>query len=155
MKTRFYILSFTIIITLFAGCRKYPEDTYFITFRSVTKRLLGDWQINDFKINETSSINLFDTTENQTIVQINESSPNNEVDGDLVKIADVYGIWTYENNQKQLQFQFYEQNNDAYYYFGPFTAGKTSIWDIQKLSIDELWLETNYENKNYKLILNK
>lgn len=157
MRNRiYYILSLLIVILIFSGCKKYPEDNNFITFHSVQKRLLGDWKIIDFKINDISSINLFDSTINERKVKIDKSIPEDNVDGDIVILADVYGIWLYENNQEQLKFQFYEQvNNNTFFYFGPFVSATTSIWDIRKLTMEELWLETDYENKSYKLFLIK
>lgn len=156
MKTRGLIIPVIILLIIFCGCKKYPEDPYIITFRSVQTRLLGTWQIEEFKIDETSSVGLFNNTENVLNVKIDKSEPEDHVDGDIVRIADVYGVWYYEDYQKKLKFQFYEQENDSScFYFGPFADSLESIWIIQKLTMEELWLETDYNSKNYKLFLKK
>lgn len=74
------------------------------------------------------------------------------------------GIWyilgmfmdrSLENNKSHLKFdlEVRDNYNNQFYYFGPFFADKTIIWDIQKLTMEDLWLETNFENNNYLLKL--
>lgn len=62
-----------------------------MTFKSVKKRLVGTWNIYEYKTNGIDSLYLFDSTIYKKYVDIYDSKPGDGVGGDMVHIGDVYG----------------------------------------------------------------
>jgi len=144
MKTCILILSITIIILLFAGCNKD---------KPTKSKIAGLWRIEEYTTNAIDSLSLFDSTTYKRYVDIIAYERGDDFDANFFNIANMEGIWELVKDPPKLII-----NNQRVYYnsnfvFGPFKDGITVEWDIKELEDKSMWLETNYENKNYSLKL--
>ena len=68
----------------------------------------------------------------------------------------INGHYQFMNNDGDLLIELRPSEPNYYcVYFDPIRAQSTTYWDIRKLTTDELWLETTFNDNNYYLKLSK
>lgn len=153
-----HILYITLIILLFAGCKKYNEG-YYIGTVGAKHRISGNWNIENYKVNDNNYSQLFaDSLGSQ--IHFYLSKPGDGVDNDEISILKSgnfpIGVWSLQNDKKELLIEFYDYGDSLNFNnLEPFASYQVSTWIIKKLTKKEFNLETDFDNKHYRLELSK
>lgn len=153
-KTISILVISALLISLFGSCKKYDEGPL-ISFRSKEKRLMGTWQIEHYFVNGHDSSSYFTQYD----------SPLIDIDYNVFfMIEDLYTLrpkkskwidadWSWDNNMNNIRMDFIEPGHleDEWLNTGPFIIGETVSWEIKKLKLKELILETTYSNVVYRI----
>lgn len=156
MKKTFLIFGISfLLMAFFNSCQKYDEGPW-ISFRSKEKRLLGSWQIEHYYLNGHDSSSYF-TQYDSPLVQFDA----NRI---YFTIQDFYTLnpktskwidaeWNWANNDEYILMDFVEPGHleNEWLNTGPFIIGETVSWEIKKLKLKELILETTYSNVLYRM----
>jgi len=165
MKNNTFIISITIILMLFSGCKKYEEGPC-ISFRDVHKRLEGRWMVDKYYIdNSDNSKNYKDNF--ACGIKLNLKEPG-DIIGNYYSLIDCSidsvqynaGFWELlgdENNKyAKLSFTILYQSLDSLSHgIGVFNTDTMTTWNIMKLSNKFLNLETELRGIKYRVELNK
>jgi hypothetical protein len=149
MKYNLKIASIAIFVFLniFSSCR-YDEGPV-ISFRTVQSRLTGDWNIKKFSING----------EDFTQLLIDSNSCIMRFRTEIVCFTGDCGALTYQWNYELIDFKNKIEFDMAYiltnFKLGPFRKFNLSTWVIHRLTTKYLWMETNYNDNDYYLKLEK
>lgn len=149
-----HIAFLTLILFLFnVACKKYEEGPC-ISFKSKESRLTGRYNVKYYKINDADSTSYFNNEENTGTIYIgsdNESEMGPIIDFYFVNCI-ISGNWAWRDNKRQIRVshKLYWSLDTV---IGPIGGNNIVIWDILKLTDTELVLETNYNNKKYRLEL--
>lgn len=152
MKKLYIILLVTSI--MFFGCNKYKEGPL-ISFRTVSKRLQGTWQVTGYMSNDVDSLQYYNDSCGASL------SIDELVDDDWQFITG------FSNGKKMFSAVFnLSQNNtvlnvksdpETYYKFftGPFSPNCKTDWHILKLTNKEFKVIVDFNNTNYKISFKK
>ena len=144
-----------LFILLFTSCKKYDEGPW-ISFNSKDKRLIGTWELEKFIVNGYDSTHyfrkydspIFAIVESGIYISLEDvlTAPNNPRKG-------LSGYWSFEDKKRALRWVFTNQGNqeETWIDLGPFGIDRTSFWEIKRLKMDELFLETNYDGSFYRI----
>lgn len=152
-----FIIS-TLLVILFNSCKKYDEGPL-ISFRSKAKRLYGSWDISKAMVNDIDSTILFSSYTDATVNLINDEHSIYVVlsDNKINPKPQQYltGIWIWESNKNNINFRFDNPTDNELnrLYFGPLQAGMDYSWEIKRLTNNEFFIETIYQNDNYRIEL--
>lgn len=159
-----YIIIFLACIFLIPiSCKKYEEGPL-ISFRSPISRVLGQWHVKSYLVNEVENIqNYIDSCGCiYTFSSTKELSSNIEYVLDIHKCnMKFYSITEFylSNNDEILTItkaKNYSIISDSIGYDSPIIPMSNSIkWKILLLKNKELKIETNYKNNNYVVTLYK
>lgn len=154
MKLYHYLLSITIILILFVGCKKYEEGPS-MSLRTPEKRIEGWWKVTEFNIDDINYTGLNNDSCVDMII-FGGDDTDNYLSITFFYIPDSYlvGSWDLIDKKKKIRLNFIS-NPDFSKGNGPFLYDISSTWDIKRITNEDLWIETNYDNRNYKLILFK
>ena len=170
MKTKNTYL-FLVAISLclfFTTCKKYPENTLWL--KSASKTIRGDWNLTFFEINGNDSLNsnvkqIGDKKINFTLTDgdkflVQHTNGKIEVSGD----SHFVGFWTISKNKKEIKIIFNytlenytnQYNCVCYNFQNIFASYNEEItWQIEKLSRQDFWITTNFNNLKYELHFKK
>jgi len=174
-KARAFSLSFgegwggaliLIIIITISSCRKYPEGgSYFIG--DMDKKITGEYKILHYYINNIDYVDYY--FDNLGVFNISYYKSDHKeyyfVLDNYYKKNNYYrivGDWYWESNKKEMKFKIklnyikpsYE-NIDTLFISHPLKIYNESVWQIKRLKDNELFIETDFENKNYRFELKK
>ncbi|MEI6766766.1 MAG: hypothetical protein WCM76_14135 [Bacteroidota bacterium] len=151
MKTKI-IFSLLFLATLI-GC-KY-EDGPLISFRTVERRLQGEFQAEEFKIDGQDALQKWKDSICNDYLMMHWSDAGIH---SMISIVSTYGSnggkYIISDDRSSIQFEMMGKTN-SYPGIGPFGDIAVSNWRILKLSNKKLWLETDFEGRNYLLKLKK
>ena len=149
---RWYL--FLFLFTLLYGCKKYPDGPG-LTFRTPLQRILGTWKAAAYFVNDVDSIFFFNQYESG--LQIGFGSEENEEgykghvrcgsDSSDAYYATLY--WKFVNDKDDLQLDNQHQN-DLIDFGGPLAEKDATVYRILRLTHDELWFETDYNDRHYE-----
>lgn len=154
MMPRITIYLFLFIL-LFSSCKKYDEGPW-ISFYSKDKRLIGTWEVEKFTVNGYDSSHYFRKydspkfaiVESGLFISLSDvlTAPNNPRKG-------LSGYWNFEDKKKELKWIFNngDSQDETMIDMGPLGIDRTSFWEIKRLKMDELFLETNYDGGFYRI----
>jgi len=143
------LLIFIVIGALVSGCDKYEQTL---------KKIYGQYTLKTYSVNGIDSLSLYqdslgtsfrfyyDEVSNENICSI--SGIRNDGDGTLV-------TWNWKlNYSNKILSQIFSAGFSIG--IGPFGVGKNNIeWKIINLTKKEIKMSTNYNDKEYMVILNK
>lgn len=156
MKT--YIFKFCtllLLIVFLISCKKYDEGPW-ISFNSKDKRLIGTWEVEKFTVNGYDSTHyfrkydspIFAIVESGIYISLEDvlTAPNNPRKG-------LSGYWIFEDKKRELKWIFSNQGTqqETWIDMGPLGVNRTSFWEIKRLKMEDLFLETNYDNVHYRI----
>ncbi len=160
MKTYiFKVCTLLLLIVFLTSCKKYDEGPW-ISFNSKEKRLVGTWEVEKFTVDGYDSTHYFRKYDSPTFAIVESgffislrdvmNAPNNPRKG-------LSGYWSLEDKKRELKCVFNSQENqeDTWIDMGPFGIDRTSFWEIKRLKMEELFLETNYDGSHYRVEFNR
>ena len=153
MKKLFIILFVTTIV--FSGCKKYKEGPL-ISFRSVSTRLIGVWQVTEYISNGVDSLQYYNDSCGANLYISNFEDYNNRFNMffDQYSKKDFHSIIILSDNRKELYVSSFIDDFGKYFN-GPFSPNTESNWNILKLTNKELKVTVDINNKNYRMSLKK
>jgi hypothetical protein len=159
MKTIILIFITIILLLPFSGCKKYPEGPL-ISFRTIEKRIHGNWKVENYLVNGSDSINLLKNSYGDTINFDIATPGSGEGDNRILVYSQgnpyLDGIFYFTDDGNNIIFSFFISVDSVQIInLGPLNKYVHSEWKILKLSNKNMRLETNYENIYYKLIMKK
>ncbi len=158
MKNHILIILTLIILIPFSACKKYEEGPH-ISLRSKKERLIGYWGIKTYLINNIDSTQLFKEKLGNFSISTSQEGAYAVIyntfcsGGGLINLG---GKWDFTNKKEELLIDI-ERTTTSYSYkdtivsFGPFKASGSCLWTIKKLKQEELIIENQTDNKNYRL----
>jgi hypothetical protein len=150
------LLSLTLFFT---ACKKYEEGPC-LSFRSPEKRIEGGWTINQYNIDNIEYLSLLKNYYGD-IVNFEFAKEGSGEGQDFIFIFslehnnNLQGYFHFIDNFEKCTFQFIQIDTNYIDSLGPLNHNMTSTWDICKLSKKEFIIQTENEEKNYELILNR
>ena len=169
MKTKFLLL--VVIIITITACRKYPEGgLYFLT--NMTKKIAGEYKFSHYYIDGVDSVDYFFNNDYVAYLELSGRDGNlpnrihfyyrynnNNSHSNNFGTNDYSWGW---NNKNKTEIYIYlsdfsgrSVSSDTVINCGPFSSNTKSNWNILKLKDNELYIETDYNGKNYRAELNK
>jgi hypothetical protein len=147
MKTKKYLLLFFLVALCFSDCKKYPDGPWF-SFRSKDARIIGNWTVESYLINNVDSISKFICTDCSFKHKGRSYIVGSDCLGD--------GGWDLRNHKKEIWIYFQWQTGYPIPK-GPFpvtdfdsTWTHSSLsWEIQRLTTTQMWLKVNFNSKEY------
>jgi hypothetical protein len=150
------ILIILVLATVVGGCKKYEEGPC-ISFRSVTNRLYGEYEITSYTINGEDSLSLYcDSLKNHLEIYFDKA--------DLDINLNIWGTRA-DGAWRVLLCSCNLTNDNSIFNFnhcggdigtGPFTPISQKIeWEILRLTKKELKMKTTYNGKEYVVDLEK
>ncbi|MBA4319098.1 MAG: hypothetical protein C0412_11925 [Flavobacterium sp.] len=143
-----------ILLLLFASC-KY-EDGPLISLRSKEKRLLGEWGVVSLTVDGIDSTQLYNDSCGCGMRFYKDY--NDDYFLDISSCKELYSGLAYFH----AKFSFIEKNKClkvitgdnggipiTFIPIGPVCPGKTTIWEIQRLTHKQFWFSCALYNKNY------
>ncbi|GAB4300577.1 MAG: hypothetical protein Kow0068_23800 [Marinilabiliales bacterium] len=122
-----------------------------LSFKSKENRLTGRYNVKSFNINNADSTCYFNNDAFTGLVKI--FSENDDEMGDIIDFyfvdCIISGYWSWRDNKKSIRI--FHRFADTI--IGPIGGNNIVIWDILKLTDTELVLETDYNDKRYRLEL--
>jgi hypothetical protein len=154
MKKNILVIITILLLSSFFGCKKYEEGP-FLTLRSPYNRIEGQWSIEKYIVDEIDYSQLFkDSIGDYLVFEL--CYPGDGVDRNEIFTKNINGSWRFDDNLEKIYISIESSPSfNTYDCIEPFGKEITSIWEIRKLNNKEFRLETNFENKDYKLILKK
>jgi hypothetical protein len=147
------ILIMIILSAIFEGCR-YEEGPV-ISFRTVDRRLQGEFQANKFDIDGQDAMKTWTDSICDNYLMLRRYDVGIKSSFAIVSsYGNCGGRYIISDNKRDLGFEIIVKT-DNYPGFGPFRIDVTSYWKILKLSNNKLWLETTFDNHDYYLQLDK
>ncbi|MBI5541988.1 MAG: hypothetical protein HY951_18170 [Bacteroidia bacterium] len=153
MKKFLFIL--IVLTTILSGCRY--KDGPMLSFRSVEKRLNGDWQVIGFTSDGIDSLQYYNDSCGG-IMKITLYYPDGSLDSDNKvnfynsKMPSMGGRFTFSNNKKIMHINF--GDTSLYKDIGPLGGGR-SEWKILKLTESKLKITTDFNSRNYIISFKK
>ncbi len=149
MKKLFLILF--VITIFFPSCQKeYPEGPM-ISFRSVYKRINGEWKVVEFTSNGADSLKNFkDSCSSGVHVEnvdngMSTSDKRYHMFFYFGKTNEFSTLLKFYNNEKNIYVDFGENGHTV---LGPIGKGRSN-WQILKLTMKEFKISTTYNGLNY------
>ncbi len=151
----------TIIIILFLGllsCKKY-EDGPCISFRKAKNKIVAEWQVESFSINNVDNTSLYQSTCNCNFKF--EAKYTTGFDPNIFYFTnckgfanEIIGDYDFADNNKILKtnpgrVKLTDEKDTSIHYIGPIGSERFTEWQIKRLTKKELWIETNYYNTDY------
>jgi len=161
MKTinSFFLLLVSVIIL--SSCGKY-DDGPAVSFRSPEKRLIGLWEFASIKIDGIEYINSY--LNDSTNLKISMTGTRDEIFAILVednRSSSQLSISLLGLNDKNTEFTMclavsplYTDVTQYFYALIPALA-QENTWLIRRLSVNELWISTTFQDQVYDLQLSK
>jgi len=144
------ILILIVIAAITEGCKKY-SDGPLISFRSVRKRLFGDYTLTKYTVNVLDSLSLYNDSLDVKIHCFSREDDSNiyfnvygnRKDGSYSDFAMICLLINKNKILKVLDTQGLSIGT------GPFGKGKKPEWEILRLTNKELYMKTTYNGKEY------
>jgi len=161
MKTINNIFLFLAAAFILSSCGKY-DDGPVVSFRSPEKRLIGLWEFASIKIEGIEYINSY--LNDSTNLKISMTGTRDEIFAILVednRSSSQLSVSLLEMNDKNTEFTMCLTESPLYtdvtqYFYALIPAlAQENIWLIHRLSANELWIKTTYQDQIYDLQLNK
>jgi hypothetical protein len=148
---------FIVAMILLGGCKKYAEGGKVGGFTGTDQRIAGDYEIISFAVNGNDSLTAL-TSHPGYCAGLKIKFERNQGGTNIVKPScGTYpsNSWRVTDDRKQVEITCSS------------TTGATSLsailsnqnlmlpWDIQKLTKEEFWITTTYDNNSYYLKLKK
>jgi len=143
-----------LFLFLFALSCRY-KDGPDISLRLPETRIKGYYDVTSFTVNDIESYSIYnDSCGCDLYIGLGSSKLTTS---DLVLTActkgdDTWGTFLFSKNHKKLFINYDSTDLKGY---GPMGSKKYSEWDIYKLTNKELWIKTNFNNKDYFVKLKK
>lgn len=166
MKTKLIIL-LTVIITITA-CRKYPEGGSYL-FKKTASLVSGDYKIIHYYVNGIDSVDYYFreniNNNNMRVSILFRASKYGHPDFIFMEFGNkkysfsIHGDWELENKDKKLIMNMrdidiqHPQGFDTTIAHCPFISATTN-WEILKLKDGDMFLETDYNGKHYRVEMN-
>ena len=155
MKNKTKIFALLLIILTLAACR-YDEGPM-LSFRTVENRVAQDFELVEFtKDGVDMTQELTDSVgKNWSFLTSYQASP---LDHNLKIYPDTslpnVGYFDISSNKKNIEIMIYGCIY-GYSYVGiePFKSNISTIWKIERLTKDEMWLSCTYNDADYYLKL--
>jgi hypothetical protein len=148
---RLFIFCILVLLSASLSC-KYEEGPL-ISFESNDHRIAGYYSVYSFKVDGVEQIDLYIDQCNCNWKFIydpeREYTANFRMEG---CVADqLGGIYRFAGAKEQNLYLELSSSypNYFYVYWGPLRSISISIWEIEKLTSDELWITTVFDDKEY------
>jgi hypothetical protein len=147
------VLLAAICIGIMQQCKKYPEDDVVIQWHRVKKRIIGlGWDPYEFLINGVDSFSVLKTDTAYCRYIFSDANDGANLPG-LVIISKIdtiglYGSWYLIDKKKKIKIMAPYDPSGRYVY-GPYGFSGELDWTIKKLVDEEMWLEIDFQQKNY------
>jgi len=151
MKRFILYFSAQLLIILPLSC-KYDEGPA-ISLRGVEQRIIGDYKVTEFSINDIDNMTLYNDSCGCRIgfAHYKQYHQNPVATLEMCKKwAPTYGIYKISKNKKTLLISYHDSQMLG---VGPIGSLKSSVWEIKRLTDKDLWIETNYNSDKYFLKL--
>jgi len=148
------ILLVLFIAMIFFSCKKYEEGLWF-SFRGVDKRIEGFWELEYLFINDVDSTAAVKSQDCNGLLFL--SIPydlKHEGDWSLAPVngtcKQCKGEWGISKDKKFLGIEHRSNDTCEFKSVGPYLASNSIEikWQIIKLTVKQLWLETEYNGQN-------
>ncbi len=161
MKIKTSVVFATVVLLLLGACGKY-DDGPAISLRSPEKRMIGLWEctsvmiggvehLTDYQSDSAYLRFSFSGTKEELFIRLvddNQSSPT--FSSDLLIFNDKMNEMTFELPVNPL----YEQETDEFFALIP-ALNNENVWSINRLSFNEMWISTTFNDTLYALKLSK
>ena len=154
-KTKIVLM---LLISIFVlSCSKYDEGP-FISLRSPEKRVAGLWELNELMINDISYLNTYmlDTVYLRFSVAGEKDNIYIALVEDNKSSAQLsLSALTFNDKKDKLTFNLtsngiYSDLTDPIFTLIPAIHDSVE-WTIHRLTMNEMWLQSTYQNIDYKL----
>ena len=156
MKTYiFKVCTLLLLIVFLTSCKKYDEGPW-ISLNSKEKRLVGTWEVEKFTVNGYDSTHYFRKYDSPKFAIVES--------GLFILLEDILtapinprkslsGYWNFEDKKRELKWIFNNQDSqdETGIDIGPLSIDRTSFWEIKRLKMNELFIETNYDGSHYRI----
>ena len=155
MKVRIF-QAVIFITTAFFSCKKYPDGPS-LSFRSPTQRLIGKWELKEYRVDGVDSMSIFSNC--HTIPGLDFKDPN-RVDSagfiirggiDTANYVTSIGLYELTNHKKNLVLHPSTYVNDLNL-FSPLISTEDLTFDILRLTHKEFWIEIDFHSRHYEKI---
>lgn len=161
MKTVNNIFLILASVIVLSSCGKYEEGPA-VSFRSSAKRLIGLWEFSSIKIdgveyitnymNDSTDLKISMTGTRDEIyaILVEENRGSSQLSTSLLGLNDNSTEFTLCLSESPLY------NDVTQYFYTLIPSLKVeNTWSVQRLSVNELWISTTFQNQSYNLQLSK
>ncbi len=157
MKSKVISLMIFIVIA-FYSCKKYPEGGNSSWAKS---KIIGTWDVENLTVDGIDSTANFKANPNYCEYPIIIEDINDHDDYSLFIFPNCSGkvlngdLWEIPKNKKKLIFYFEYDSTQVELYPILLNEDISINWIILRLNNKQLWVKSNFHNKEYFLKLNK
>jgi hypothetical protein len=146
-----------ILILLPCGCKKYPEGGRLGGSTGTDQRIAGNYNILSYSVNGNDSlISLTSNPSYCTTLKINFE--RNQLSTNIVKPScgtSPSNSWRATDDRKQIEISCSSTIGASSLSIILSNQNLSLLWDIQKLTKEEFWITTSYNNNSYNLKLKR
>jgi len=153
-----------LLFLLFTTCKKYPENNLWL--KNPAKVIDGTWQLEVFEMNGNDSLNQNVDLISGNGVKFHLNSKKNKRGPISIPNQEISfgGAWALVDKEEKIRIYFvsnYGTYTDSlacvcYNFNNIFADYRQYIdWKINKLSKQQFWIETNYNNMKYEIHFKK
>ncbi len=147
------ILILIALAAITASCVKYEEGPL-VSSLSVKKKIYGFYFLTEYTVNGIDSLSqnggdlylrfdfFYNDISKRDVCVIEGTA--------IYNLGSLYWGWELSDNKKNIRVS--DANSDTNG-SGPFGNNKTPVWEIIKLLKDQIKLKTNFNNKEYQILL--
>jgi hypothetical protein len=142
-----------LVLLIFTNCKRYEEGPM-LEFHSVCKRLNGVWELEYLIVNGSDSTiyaksHLCNPKLRLIYAEGTKKSGYLNIVNGLNDTCSTYinGSWNLLNFKSELYISCHYIEGNNYKSIGPFLAEENLLWDIRKLTTDQLWIDITYRNQ--------
>ncbi len=149
---KLYCILILLVITLLYGCERYPDGPLF-DFHKVETRLSGTWIIVGYTSNGVDSLQNFNDS---CGCDMRIDFPQDWYDVNISFVVGGYPKFTgqfFFSNHKEIMNMML--NGSSYKSLGSIGEGGYSKWKILKLTMTDLKISTDFNNRNYLISFKK
>ncbi len=144
-----FILFFISIVLV--SC-KYDEGPM-ISFRTVKSRVAQDFQLVEFTKNNVNMTQEFADSVGEDWSFLKAVKDQNLITYTSSNLP-FYGYYEISTNKKKITLYFLGYYNQGHYIgIPPLKEDVVTTWEIERLTKDDFWLSTTYDNADYYLKL--
>jgi len=161
MKTKGSVVLATIVLLMLGACGKYDEGPA-ISLRSPEKRMIGLWECSSVMIGDVE--HLTDYQSDSAYLRFSFSGTNDEIFIRLVEDNQSSSTFSsdllvFNAQMNEMTFELplnplYEQETDDFFALIPALKSENT-WSINRLSFNEMWINTTFNDTLYALKLTK
>lgn len=136
-----------LFFLLLNSCQKYEEGPWFSLY-SAKNRIERKWKIEEYYVNDIdSSTSIVNNPCYMNLIFV--SGEYYEFYGESNSIScSINGSWELKNNCKEIGIYLMP---NSFFSSGPLSSKAVAIWEILRLTRNDFWIQTTYNNVKYKV----